>query len=189
MPAMPPLPPLPTVAKMLRTPEERFAGLPDFPFAPHYTQVSGLRVAHIDEGPRNGPVALLMHGEPTWSFLYRKMVPVLVAAGCRVVAPDLVGFGRSDKPVRRSDYTYLNHVNWMSAWLQTNDLQGITLFCQDWGSLVGLRLVAQMPDRFDRIALANGGLPTGMSAVPKAFRVWRAFSQYSPWLPVGRIVK
>lgn len=189
MPCMPPLPPLPTVGKVLRTPDERFAGLPDFPFAPHYTQVGGLRVAHLDEGSRSGPIALLMHGEPTWSFLYRKMIPDLVAAGCRVIAPDLVGFGRSDKPARRSDYTYQNHVNWMCTWLQANDLRGITLFCQDWGSLIGLRMAAQMPERFERIVLANGGLPTGTSPVPKAFKYWRAFSQYSPWFPIGRIVK
>jgi haloalkane dehalogenase len=130
-----------------------------------------------------------MHGEPTWSFLYRKMIPVLVAAGYRVVAPDLVGFGRSDKPARKADYSYLNHVQWMSAWMQANDLKGITLFCQDWGSLIGLRMVAEAPERFARIVLANGGLPTGMEAVPRAFKAWRAFSIYSPWFPIGRIVK
>ena len=179
----------PLVTNALRTPEQRFANLPDFPYLPHYTEIGGLSVAHIDEGPRDGPTVLLMHGEPTWSFLYLKMIPILVAAGCRAVAPDLVGFGRSDKPAHRRDYTYLNHVLWMSAWLQANDLRQVTLFCQDWGSLIGLRMVEQAPDRFERIVLANGGLPTGTSAIPTAFKVWRAFARYSPWFPIGSIVK
>jgi haloalkane dehalogenase len=117
------------------------------------------------------------------------MIPVLLNAGFRVVAPDLVGFGRSDKPTRKGDYSYRNHVQWMSAWLQANDLTSITLFCQDWGSLIGLRMAAAAPERFDRIVLANGGLPTGTTPVPKAFKIWRAFAQYSPWFPIGRIVK
>ena len=187
----PPLtpPPLPVVADILRTPEHRFAALPDFPYTPHYTTVGGLRIAEIDEGPRDGPVVLLMHGEPTWSFLYRKMIPVLVAAGCRAVAPDLVGFGRSDKPARAGDYSYRNQVLWMNAWLQARDLREVTLFCQDWGSLIGLRMVADAPERFARVVLANGGLPTGTGPVPRAFRLWRAFARHSPWFPIGRIVK
>ena len=189
MTAMPDLPPLPLVGEALRTPEDCFAKLPDFPYAPHYTQIGGLRIAHIDEGPRDAAPVLLMHGEPTWSFLYRKMIPVLLKAGRRVIAPDLVGFGRSDKPVRKADYSYQNHVTWMCAWMQANDLQRITLFCQDWGSLIGLRMAAQYPERFDRIVLANGGLPTGTGPVPKAFRIWRAFARWSPWFPIGRIVK
>ncbi len=180
---------LPRVTQVLRTPEARFANLPDFAYTPHYTEVGGLRIAHIDEGPRDAPTVLLMHGEPTWSFLYRKMIPVLLDAGMRVVAPDLVGFGRSDKPANKSDYSYLFHVQWMSAWLQAQDLQNVTLFCQDWGSLIGLRMVAEAPERFARIVLANGGLPTGMEDVPRAFKIWRAFSRYSPWFPIGRIVK
>ena len=180
---------LPKVTDFLRTPDECFNGLPDFAYTPHYTQVGGLRVAHIDEGPRDAPVVLLMHGEPTWSFLYRKMIPVLLAAGFRVVAPDLVGFGRSDKPARPSDYSYANHVRWMNAWLAANDLRRITLFCQDWGSLIGLRIVVDAQQRFDRIVLANGGLPTGTSPIPFAFKVWRAFARFSPWFPIGRIVK
>ncbi len=190
---------LPTIRKILRTPESRFANLPDFPYTPQYTDIGAgdigqagatrLRIAHIDEGPRDGAIVLLMHGEPTWSYLYRKMIPVLVAAGYRVIAPDLVGFGRSDKPADRADYTYLNHVLWMKAWLQHHDFKGITLFCQDWGSLIGLRMAAEVPERFARIVLANGGLPTGTGAVPKAFKYWRAFSRYSPWFPIGRIVK
>ena len=180
---------LPIVTKVLRTPEACFANLPDFPWTPRYTQLAELRVACIDEGPRDAPVVLLMHGEPAWSFLYRKMIPVLLQAGFRVVAPDLVGFGRSDKPVRKADYSYLNHVIWMKAWLEEMNLRHITLFCQDWGSLIGLRLATAMPARFDRIVLANGGLPTGAEPVPRAFRMWRAFARYSPWFPIGRIVK
>jgi haloalkane dehalogenase len=177
------------VTGALRTPDSCFAQVPDFPYTPHYTEVGGLRVAHIDEGPRDGPTVLLMHGEPTWSFLYRKMIPVLVAAGCRVIAPDLVGFGRSDKPTRPADYSYLHHVLWMTAWMEANDLRHTTLFCQDWGSLIGLRMVAAAPHRFDRVVLANGALPTGLEPVPKAFKIWRAFARWSPWFPIGRIVK
>lgn len=180
---------LPIVKNVLRTPETRFAGLPDFPYGPHYTEVGGLRIAHIDEGQRDAPTVLLMHGEPAWSFLYRKMVPVLVDAGYRAVAPDLVGFGRSDKPASYSDYSYRNEVAWMTAWMRANDLRAMTLFCQDWGSLIGLRMVAEDPDRFDRIVLANGGLPTGTGTIPFAFRIWRAFARYSPWFPIGRIVR
>ena len=180
---------LPVIHEILRTPESRFANLSDFPYVPHYTEVGGLRIAYIDEGPRTAPVVLLMHGEPSWSYLYRKMIPVLLQAGYRVVAPDLVGFGRSDKPARKADYSYLNHVQWMKAWMERVDLQQATLFCQDWGSLVGLRMAAELPDRFARIVLANGGLPTGTSETPKAFRIWRAFAVYSPWFPIGRIVK
>lgn len=180
---------LPKVRDILRTPDDRFTDLPDFPWAPRYTMVGGLRIARIDEGPKMAPVVLLMHGEPTWSYLYRKMIPVLLAAGYRVVAPDLVGFGRSDKPVRAGDYSYAHHVAWMCAWLETLDLQDITLFCQDWGSLIGLRMATQAPDRFSRIVLANGGLPTGVGEVPKAFKIWRAFARYSPWFPIGKIVK
>ena len=180
---------LPQITDFLRTPDDCFKGLPEFDYPPHYTVVGGLRMAHLDEGPRDAPIVLLMHGEPTWSFLYRKMIPGLVAAGLRVVAPDLVGFGRSDKPTRPGDYSYANHVRWMNAWLAANDLRRITLFCQDWGSLIGLRMVVDAPERFDRIVLANGGLPTGTSEIPFAFKIWRAFARFSPWFPIGRIVK
>jgi len=180
---------LPTVTEILRTPDSRFAAVPDFPWTPKFAEVGGLRIAYVDEGPRDAEIVLLMHGEPTWSFLYRKMIPVLLAAGHRVIAPDLVGFGRSDKPARAADYSYLNHVLWMTAWMEQLDLQRMTLFCQDWGSLIGLRLVATAPQRFDRVVLANGGLPTGTTPVPKAFHVWRAFARWSPWFPIGRIVK
>lgn len=179
---------LPRVGEVLRTPESRFAGIPDFPYEPRWTEVGGLRIAHVDAGPADADPVLLMHGEPTWSFLYRKMIPPLAAAGHRVIAPDLVGFGRSDKPASAGDYSYGNHVQWMCAWLEANDLRHLTLFCQDWGSLIGLRMAAAMPERFDRIVLGNGGLPTGATQLPRAFRIWRAFSRYSPWFPIGRIV-
>lgn len=178
----------PTPARVFRTPEERFRNLPDFPYEPHYREVGGLRIAHLDEGPRTAAPVLLLHGEPTWSFLYRHMIPGLVAAGHRVIVPDLVGCGRSDKPARQSDYSYARHVAWMGSWLREVDLHGITLFCQDWGSLIGLRLAAGDPERFSRIVLANGGLPTGEGRVPGAFRAWRAFARWSPWFPIGRIV-
>lgn len=185
---MPPTTPLPRIGAVLRTPEACFDGIADFPYTPHYLEVGGLRIACIDEGPRDGPVVLLMHGEPTWAYLYRHMIPPLVAAGCRVVVPDLVGLGRSDKPARRSDYTYARHVAWMNAWLRAMDLTGITLFCQDWGSLIGLRMACQQPERFERIAVGNGGLPTGTETIPRAFHLWRAFSRWSPLFPIGRIV-
>lgn len=179
---------------VLRTPDSAFAAIDDFPFAPQYATIrdtgtgTELRVHYIDEGPRNGPVVLLMHGEPTWSYLWRHMIPILAAAGCRVLAPDLIGFGRSDKPSRKSDYSYAAQVGWMNQWLEGTGATGITLACQDWGSLIGLRMVAADPERFAGIVLSNGGLPEGQPA-PRAFRIWRTFSRYSPVFPIGRIVK
>ncbi len=178
--------------KILRTPDERFAGLPDFPFAPHYCEVkdadgSVLRVHYLDEGARSAPPVLLMHGEPSWSYLYRRIIPKLAGLGHRVVAPDLVGFGRSDKPADQSDYTYERHVRWMSEWLTATELLGITLFCQDWGGLIGLRLVTAFPERFARVVVANTGLPTG-EGFSAAFQQWLEFSQSIPVLPVGQIV-
>ena len=179
--------------RILRTPEAAFAGLRDYPFAPHYVDIkdaqtgANLRVHCIDEGPRDGPVVLMMHGEPSWSYLYRKMIAPLVTAGFRVVAPDLIGFGKSDKPAAQSDYGYARHVAWMRAWVEQLDLKNVTLACQDWGSLIGLRLVTEMPDRFHAVALSNGGLPEGGDA-PRAFKIWRAFSKWSPVFPIGKIV-
>jgi len=178
----------------LRTPDERFESLPDFPFAPHYAEVpagdgDNLRVHYLDEGPADGPVVLLMHGEPSWSFLYRKMIPALVAGGLRCVAPDLVGFGRSDKPVNRADYTYARHVEWMRAALfDVLDLRDVTLVCQDWGGLIGLRLVGENPDRFARVVAANTFLPTGDKPPGKAFLGWQRFSQTVEDFDVGVIV-
>lgn len=178
---------------VLRTPDAAFAGLPDFPFAPHYCEISdpdtstALRIHYIDEGPRDAPVVLMMHGEPTWSYLYRHMIGPVAQAGYRVVAPDLIGFGKSDKPAAKSDYSYAAHVAWMRQWVEALDLTNITLACQDWGSLVGLRLVAAMPERFSGVVLSNGGLPEGGPA-PRAFAIWRAFSQWSPLFPIGKII-
>lgn len=150
--------------EILRTPDERFANLPGYPFAPHYTDMPAgdgqtLRIHHVDEGPRDGETILCMHGQPSWSYLYRHMIPVFVEAGYRVVAPDLVGYGRSDKPGAREDYTYQRQVDWMTAWLTANDLRGATFVGQDWGGLIGLRLVAENPERFARVAIANTGIP------------------------------
>lgn len=166
----------------------RFEDLPGYDFAPnHATLASGLRVHYLDEGPSDGPVVLLMHGEPTWSYLYRHMIPHLTAAGLRAVAPDLIGFGRSDKLVDRAAYTYAWHVGWMREWLELLDLRGITLVCQDWGSLIGLRLAAENEARFAGIVLANGGLPAG-ERFSAAFDWWRRFSRWSPYFPIGQIV-
>lgn len=179
--------------KVLRTPDAAFAGIADFPFAPHYLEITDpddgtkLRVHYVDEGPRDAPIVLMMHGEPSWCYLYRHMIAPIVAAGFRVVAPDLIGFGRSDKPIKRTDYSYARHVGWMRQLVEALDLKRITLVCQDWGSLIGLRLVAEMPDRFASVALSNGGLPEGGKA-PPAFAIWRAFSKWSPIFPIGRIV-
>lgn len=175
--------------KFLRTPDSRFDELPDYPFAPHYVEVEGLRMHYVDEGPADAKPVLLLHGEPSWSFLYRHMIPPLADAGLRVIAPDLLGFGKSDKPASKSDYSYAGHVAWMKSFIEQLDLEDITLFCQDWGSLIGLRLAAENEARFARIALANGGLPTGDQAMPKAFIYWRRFARYSPWFPIGRIIQ
>ncbi len=155
-----------------RTPDERFENLAHYPYEPHYLHVDDgeggqLRIHYLDEGPADGDVLLLMHGQPVWSYLYRHMIPQLLDAGFRVIAPDLVGFGRSDKPTRTDDYTYARHVAWMSEWLCQLDLQGITVFFQDWGSLIGLRLVAAFPERFSHVVLSNGGLPAGV--IPEDF--------------------
>jgi haloalkane dehalogenase len=174
--------------EIYRTPDERFAALPGYPFAPHYCSIEGLRIHYIDEGPRGAPTVLLLHGEPSWSYLYRTMIPPIVAAGYRAVAPDLVGLGRSDKPVDRADYTYARHVGWMRGVIEALDLRDITLFCQDWGGLIGLRLVAEMPDAFARVVAANTGLPTG-EPLGRAFALWQRFSQTSPDLPIGDIIQ
>ena len=184
----------------LRTPDDRFDGLPGFPYEPNYVEVDAgdvegyagtgkLRVHYLDEGAKTAPVVLLLHGEPSWSFLYRKMIPVLSAAGFRCIAPDLIGFGRSDKPSERSDYTYARHVEWMRAALfDALDLGDITLVCQDWGGLVGLRLVGEHPGRFARVVTANTFLPTGDTPPGDAFLSWQRFSQTVEDFAVGFIV-
>lgn len=179
--------------QVLRTPDAAFEAIVDYPFAPHYSEVAdavtstALRIHRIDEGSVDAAPVLLMHGEPSWSFLYRKFVGPLVAKGHRVVAPDLIGFGKSDKLGARADYTYERHVQWMSDWLVGLDLKNITLFCQDWGGLIGLRLVAAFPDRFARLVIANTGLPTGTGSSP-GFDQWLQISQTIPNFPTGMIV-
>ena len=179
--------------KALRTPDDRFTGLPGYTFTPHYVEVPAgdgtgdtLRMHYVDEG--SGPAVLLLHGEPSWSYLYRKMIPVLVAGGLRAIAPDLIGFGRSDKPAVRTDYTYERHVEWMKAFVSAIDIEGATLVAQDWGGLIGLRVVAEDPDRFDRVVAANTFLPTGDNHPGDAFLAWQKFSQEVPEFTVGRIV-
>jgi len=177
----------------LRTPDERFQNLPGYNFEPHYVDVpSGdggtLRVHYVDEGPADADPVLLMHGEPSWSYLYRKMIPVITGAGLRAVAPDLIGFGRSDKPAKRKDYSYQRHVDWMTAFMEALDLRKITLVCQDWGGLIGLRLAAEHPDRFARIVAANTFLPTGDRPAGEAFLRWQHFSQTTPNFDCGWIV-
>jgi len=180
--------------KALRTPDDAFAGLAGYPFEPHYVEVpdgagGSLRVHYVDEGQRDAPPVLMLHGEPSWSYLYRKMIPLITGAGLRAVAPDLVGFGRSDKPVARDDYTYQRHVDWMRAVLEALELRDATLVGQDWGGLIGLRLVAEHSDVFSRVVAANTFLPTGDRDPGPAFAAWQKYSQETPNFHVGGIVK
>lgn len=175
--------------KVLRTPDSCFEGLPGYDFEPHYQSIldddgTELRVHYIDEGPRDAEPILLMHGNPTWVYLYRKMIPGLIATGRRVIAVDLIGCGRSDKPARRKYYTQARHIQWMSKWLQAMDLRNITLFCQDWGGVIGLNLVADHPERFDRIVAANTGLPTGDGG-NQFLRMWQLVMKFLPLFPMS----
>jgi len=180
---------------IVQTPNERFRDLPGWPYESATVEVDAgdgsprLRMATVDEGSRRAPPVLLLHGEPSWSYLYRKMLGPLVAAGHRVVAPDLIGFGRSDKPTERTFFTYARHVAWVRALMDGLALDGVTLFCQDWGGLIGLRLVGEQPDRFARVCASNTFLPTGDRRPPDAFFAWQQFSQTVPELPVGGIVR
>ena len=184
--------------RILQTPDERFNSLPDWPYEPTYTFVDAtpttdsvtLRIHHVDTGAATtDETVLCMHGEPSWSYLYRKMIPRFVAAGHRVVAPDLIGFGRSDKPTETSDYTYERHVDWMTQWLVANDLTNLTLVCQDWGGLIGLRLVAAMPERFSRVVAANTCLNIADRPPSDSFMAWRKYSQETPVFNVGAIMQ
>lgn len=177
----------------LTTPDERFEDLVGFPFEPRYTDIDDgqggmLHMHHVTAGPPDGRIVLLLHGEPSWSYLYRRMIPPLAEAGLRPMAPDLIGFGKSDKPAARSDYTYQRHVDWAKAWCEAQDLDRAVLFCQDWGGLIGLRLVAEMPERFSAVAAANTGLPTGDHPPTEAFDQWLSYSQTVSEFPVGRVV-
>ena len=176
--------------RVLRTPEERFAGLPDFGYQPRYADVGGLRLAYVEAGPPDGPPVLLLHGEPSWSFLYRKVIPVLAAAGLRAIAPDLIGFGRSDKPASPADHSYAGHVEWIRAFaFDALGLSGVTLVGQDWGGLIGLRLVAEHEERFARVVAANTGLPTGDQPMPDVWLRFREVVRTAPALNVSRLVQ
>jgi len=176
--------------KVLRTPEDRFANLPDFGFTPRYADVGDLRLAYVEAGPTGGEPVLLLHGEPSWSFLYRKVIPVLTEAGLRVIAADLAGFGRSDKPADMADHSYAQHVEWIRALaFDRLDLRGLTLVGQDWGGLIGLRLVAEHPDRFARVVAANTGLPTGDQPMPEVWLRFREVVRTAPALSVSRLVQ
>lgn len=177
-----------TLMKILRTPDERFENLPDYPFAAHYVEIDGMRMHYVDEGPKDGAVVLLLHGEPSWSFLYRFMIPPLAEAGFRVIAPDLIGFGKSDKPDDKGFFSFAGHVAWMKQFLETMRLGDINLFCQDWGSLIGLRVATENESLFSRIVIGNGGLPTGDQEMPSAFRAWQKFAKHSPWFPIGKLI-
>ena len=175
---------------ILRTPDERFENLPGYPFAPNYVDFGEARMHFVDEGNSNADETVLMlHGEPSWSYLYRKMIPIVAAAGHRVIAPDLIGFGRSDKYTEAEKYTYQLHVDSIKNLIEKLDLQNITLVCQDWGGLIGLRIVGEMPERFSRVVAANTFLPTGDEETPKAFKMWLKMSQALPIFPVGKVIK
>lgn len=179
---------------VLRSPDSRFDDVAGFPFEPRYVEVAAtdtqsLRMHYVDEGPPEADPVVLLHGEPTWSYLYRTMIPPLVQGGRRVLAPDLIGFGRSDKPTALEDYTYQRHVEWVTDWFDVLDLTNVTLFVQDWGSLIGLRIAAEQGHRISRVMVSNGFLPTAQHGTPPAFRVWRAFAKHSPVLPSGRLVQ
>ncbi len=171
---------------VIRTPEERFSHLPDFPYEPHYLEINGLRIHYLDEG--SGDPVVCLHGEPTWSFLYRKMIPLL-ASGHRVVAPDFVGFGRSDKYTDAGEYTYEMHRDTLLKFIEALDLDRITEVVQDWGGLIGLRVAGMIPERFRRLVIMNTGLPTGDENIPEAFLNWRNFVERTPDLPIGMIVQ
>jgi len=171
---------------LLRTPDERFANLSDFSFEPHYVELNGARVHYVHEG--EGETILCLHGEPTWSYLYRKMIPIL-SSHHRVVAMDFIGFGRSDKFADQADYTFDMHRSTIAGFIENLDLQGITAVVQDWGGILGLRVVAEMPDRFSRLVIMNTGLPTGDAPPTEGFMKWRAYATSTPDLPCGMIVR
>jgi len=174
--------------EILRTPDDRFADLADYPYDPNYLMCGELRIHYVDQGHSDNETVLMLHGEPSWSYLYRKMIPIIANAGHRVIVPDLVGFGKSDKLENQEDYTYQRHVDWMTDLILKLDLRNITLFCQDWGGLIGLRIAAEHEDRFKRMLAANTFLPTGDYHSPDAFIEWQQFSQKTPVFKVGEII-
>ena len=178
----------PAGIEFLRTSDERFVNLPGWTYETAYVTIDGLRMAYVDEGPADAETLLLVHGEPTWGYLYRRMIPVLVGAGYRVIVPDLIGFGRSDKPIDRSVYTYAGHVAWLTTFVSMVCPNEVTLFCQDWGGLLGLRVAAENPDRFARLVIANTALPAG-EEMSEGFLGWQAFSQQAPFLDCGELLR
>lgn len=177
------------MAKIIKTPENRFDNLPDYDFESNYIEIDdGLKLHYLDEGNKDDPVVLLLHGEPSWSYLYRKMIPVLCKNNFRAIAPDLIGFGKSDKWVEKSQYTYQNHIEWIEQLITVLGLTEIHLFCQDWGGLIGLRVVSNMPNRFSSIVASNTTLPTGQGTTPDVFFKWREFSQKSPNFNIGKAI-
>ncbi len=174
--------------QIIRTPEDRFENLEDYDFQSNYMDVEeGLRLHYLNEGKGNEPTVLLLHGEPSWSYLYRKMIPGL-SDRFRVIAPDLIGFGKSDKLVRKQDYSYQKHIDWISTFIEKLNLQNIILFCQDWGGLIGLRLITEMENRFNMVIASNTTLPTGQIPMPESFLQWRAYSQHSPEFNIGKVI-
>ena len=179
--------------KVLRTPDKQFQDLIDWPYEPHFTEVPDgdggtLRIHHVESGPSDAPTILLLHGEPTWGFLYRNIMSGLADAGIRSLVPDQVGFGKSDKPSTQVDYTYERHVTWMQNWLDANAPEEIFFFGQDWGGLIGLRLVAANPKKFSGLVLSNTGLPDGNASPTEAFMAWQKFSQTAENFPIGNII-
>jgi len=174
--------------EVIRTPENRFENLEDYNFHSNYLNVEdGLRLHYLDEGNDNNPIVLLLHGEPSWSYLYRKMIPIL-SHNFRVIAPDLIGFGKSDKLVNQQEYSYQKHIDWISAFIEKLDLKNIVLFCQDWGGLTGLRIITQMNNRFDMVIASNTTLPTGKTPIPDSFLQWRDYSQHSSSFNIGKVI-
>ena len=172
---------------IIRTPDERFTHLPDFPFVPHYVEVNGLRVHYVDEG--KGDVILCLHGEPTWSYLYRKMIPLFVQGGYRTIAPDLIGFGRSDKFTEQDEYSFHLHYDTVLGFIEALGLSGITLVCQDWGGMIGLTVAARHPQRFARLVIMNTFLPTGVERLSEGFMAWRSFAARTPDLVASLVVQ
>ncbi|MGZ0017652.1 haloalkane dehalogenase [Yeosuana sp. AK3] len=174
--------------EIIRTPENRFDNLEGFNFSSNYLNVEkDLKLHYLDEGNIDKPIVLLLHGEPTWSYLYRKMIPIL-SKDFRVIAPDLIGFGKSDKFVKREDYTYQKHIDWISSFIEKLDLKNIILFCQDWGGFLGLRIMTEMENRFSMVIASNTTLPTGKIPIPESFLQWREYSQHSPQFNIGKVI-
>lgn len=175
--------------KTIRTPEDRFKNLDGYDFAPHYIELEEqINMHYVDEGQAGNPIALLLHGEPSWSYLYRKMIPILAEGGFRTIAPDLIGFGKSDKPIDKSSYSYQQHIDWLKTFIEKLDLTNIVLFCQDWGGLLGLRIITEMEERFSMVVASNTTLPTGNIPMPESFLKWREFSQSSPGFNIGKVI-